>query len=154
MMQMPIPICGCPSRRAHAPYPHFEEAPYNSGKPPFVVRADYAINHGSTLHGWVVIRQRAVWLRQGDDPAYPDWLDWLKDAPPLGISFMRSEVAMRHDTDGTSNTYLVGEKHVNPDHYRTGNDGGDNENMYCGYIEDNGRYTLANVPPNPGSSGA
>jgi prepilin-type N-terminal cleavage/methylation domain-containing protein len=38
--------------------------------------------------------------------------------------------------DGLSGTYLLGEKYVNPDHYSTGLDMGDNENAYIGSDRD------------------
>jgi type II secretory pathway pseudopilin PulG len=58
-----------------------------------------------------------------------------------GISYFRSEVTMAVITDGTSKTYMIGEKYLNPDNYMDGNDGGDNESMYNGYDNDNHRTT-------------
>lgn len=58
-----------------------------------------------------------------------------------GISFQRSEVAIRHVTDGTSGTILIGEKYMNPQSYETGQDPGDNETWCTGYNNDNFRST-------------
>jgi prepilin-type N-terminal cleavage/methylation domain-containing protein len=62
-----------------------------------------------------------------------------------GVVYIRSEVGFNQIEDGTSNTYFVGEKLVNPDEY-----GGDtvlgsrlsyatNQAAYCGYEWDNQR---------------
>src|SRR5262249_34891842 len=42
---------------------------------------------------------------------------------------------------GLSETFLLGERYINPDHYFTGEDGGDNEAMYVGYDNDTNRET-------------
>ena len=62
-------------------------------------------------------------------------------SPATGISYLRSRVKISDITDGTSNTYLLGEKYLSPDYYLNGMDGADNESMYCGYDNDNHRTT-------------
>ncbi len=48
-------------------------------------------------------------------------------------------------TDGTSNTYLIGEKYMDPDHYETGEDAADNEAALIGDNQDISRWTFS--PP-------
>ena len=54
-------------------------------------------------------------------------------------SFRHSEVTMAMVSDGTSNTYLVGEKYCVPNYYATGDDTADTEPYYCGDDNDNQR---------------
>ena len=70
-----------------------------------------------------------------------------------GISYKRSRVKMADITDGTSNTYMIGEKYLTPDYYFNGWDSADNESIYTGYDNDIGRTTnLAPMPDQPGYS--
>ncbi|MEQ8835308.1 MAG: DUF1559 domain-containing protein, partial [Lacipirellulaceae bacterium] len=61
-----------------------------------------------------------------------------------GVSFVASEVEVQQIEDGTSNTYLFGEKNINPNEYAGGtNLSSDsvsfntNQAAYCGYEWDN-----------------
>ncbi|MBN1853412.1 MAG: DUF1559 domain-containing protein [Pirellulales bacterium] len=56
-----------------------------------------------------------------------------------GVCFERSEVGIRHITDGTSKTYMVGEKYLNPEYYENGLSEGDNETWCTGFNNDNYR---------------
>jgi hypothetical protein len=62
-----------------------------------------------------------------------------------GIAFERSEIGGKHISDGTSRTYLCGEKYLNPTDYETGRDTGDNETWCTGHNNDNLRTTA--FPP-------
>jgi len=51
--------------------------------------------------------------------------------------------------DGTSNTYLIGEKYIDGYHYHTGTAAGDNESLYIGDNGDNVRWTTNNIAFQP-----
>ena len=75
-------------------------------------------------------------LAEGE--SFPYW------RPPLrstGIVYQRSGIKTAHIFDGTSNTYLLGEKYMDANHYGTGKDPGDNHNMFVGFSHDNHRWT-------------
>lgn len=53
-----------------------------------------------------------------------------------GVCFQRSEISLRQVTDGSSQTYFVGEKYMAPNGYETGADVGDNESWGTGFNND------------------
>ncbi len=57
-----------------------------------------------------------------------------------GIFFYALTTSMGQISDGTSNTYLCGEKYVDSNHYTDGLDEGDCMCDYCGYDEDMIRF--------------
>jgi prepilin-type N-terminal cleavage/methylation domain-containing protein/prepilin-type processing-associated H-X9-DG protein len=78
------------------------------------------------------------------------WPDLNKDPnKATGVCYMRSEVAFSWVGDGTSNTYMLGEKYLNPDSYLNGEDGGDNETTFVGFDNDCCRVTYCPDPPLP-----
>ena len=71
--------------------------------------------------------------------------------PYTGVCFQRSEIAIKHITDGTSQTYIIGEKYLNPVDHETGADPGDNENWGSGFNNDVNRCAVETpLPDTPG----
>jgi prepilin-type N-terminal cleavage/methylation domain-containing protein len=142
-LRTPLQMLVCPSRRSCSVWPVAEQYLYVRTPKPFgtaimVARADYAINGGASH---ILGHGGPTSFHEGDDVTY-----WRK-APSVrkftGISHLRSAVALRSVVDGTSATFLVGEKHLRPDEYETGTSLGDNESLYAGYCTDLHRFTGA-----------
>ena len=130
-LQTSVSIFNCPSRRGQENY--VNERTFLLADPVSeVARNDYAFNGGHRV------------LVHGDGPetlAEEDSFAWPDNSQATGISFQRSKVQHRDIIDGTSNTYLVAEKHLRNDRYTTGNDHGDNESMFSGDDRDLLRFT-------------
>jgi prepilin-type N-terminal cleavage/methylation domain-containing protein/prepilin-type processing-associated H-X9-DG protein len=138
-----ISLFVCPSRRACSPWPVVDQYSYMRTPKPYgnvavVARADYAIN-GGTSH--IINLGGPADFQQGDDPTY--WADASNPMKFSGISHLRIGVAMKRIVDGTSKTYLAGEKHIPFDSYTTGTSPGDNESLYSGYCTDLHRFAGA-----------
>ena len=156
----PIELLNCPSRRLSRVYPQTQSIdarglggvlplPFKAG-----AKTDYAVSTGSAydipsiMHiGW----KAPETLEEGDDPAFLWFIDekfvgWNGRKPVYdGIVFGHSRVELRQVSDGASNTYLVGEKYLPVEKYKTGDDAGDNENMYNGFNDDTCRAAF--LPP-------
>jgi prepilin-type N-terminal cleavage/methylation domain-containing protein/prepilin-type processing-associated H-X9-DG protein len=129
---IPLLLFNCPSRRNGGPYPDTIEY-HNANTVTQAARSDYAAccGNGSTCQ---VDSGPASYDDEG--PFFAGKVDDF-----TGVIFRRSMIRINHVTNGTSNTYLAGEKYINPDNYATGTDGGDNENMYVGFDNDVSRTT-------------
>lgn len=140
-LSTPLSVFICPSRRGEGVWPISDKYPYVRSPKPYgsvtaVARADYAINAGAS-HAFGFPGPPDY--KMGDDPAY-----WSNAPIPhkfTGISHLRIAVALRSVTDGASQTYLVGEKYLEPENYTNGMSPGDNESMYAGYCSDLHRFT-------------
>ena len=66
-----------------------------------------------------------------------------------GVIYNYSETTISDITDGTSSTYLIGEKYMNPDNYASGMDWGDDQGMYeaCGVDTCRWGYITKRDPP-------
>ena len=156
MVATHVDIFYCPTRRASQPYPHGSRTLRNYIPPPYAGHSDYACNIGDlpsqTLGSDIGPRSTSDadynnhrWLASG--PAFVKFVrDTLKINSPTGatgVIFQRSEIRPSQIEDGTSKTYLLGEKNLDPNRYLDGTAGNDDQCMYSGHDQDNIRSTYS-----------
>ncbi len=135
----PLRLFNCPSRRSGGPFPNLNHRFVEAGSPPsHCARSDYAANAGSQAENQFYFGPDS--LTQGDTT-----FNWRSTDTLTGIMFQRSEIKLTDIKRGSSNTYLAGERYINPDQYETGVDMADNECLYAGFDNDN--YRVTNNPP-------
>lgn len=146
VVQTPIDLFNCPSRRASRLYLYESQDPMGStlafNLPDCVTgqcqiaRTDYAANGGNSTP--------ANKLGDTGPPSLPAVMlgfnDWIT-RDHNGVIYQRSEVKFSKITDGTSKTALIGEKYLSTTHYDTGHSNGDDQNIFVGHDQDNIRYT-------------
>lgn len=131
-----VSVFKCPSRPCDQLGPQTNVFNYrNATHPEFVCRTDYAINEGDFITD---TRGGPNTLEQGDDPDYV----WRDVSKATGVSWLRNGAKMSDITDGTSNTYLVGEKYVSTRGYHNSVDTGYDQTMFSGVDLDLARWTL------------
>lgn len=146
-LQTAVPFFYCPSRRRAMAYPDghtYKSAASTSLQPKKSGRTDYSVNCGDQSRNEISAGPGTIGVGDStiatpNDSVY-NWSNFRADT---GICFRRSMISNAHIKDGLSNTYLVGEKYLNPSAYSTGTDAADNENMYVGYDNDHYRNTYA-----------
>ncbi len=141
MIQTPLALFNCPSRRKARVYKYNLSSywnTYDADTTAEVARTDYAANAGGNS--------------SNNGGGYPNnyaaakTYNWPSNKAHTGICFYRSEVSLAAVLDGANNTIAVGEKYLNADHYYDGADGADNHSMYQGSDWDVLRWT---GPGNP-----
>jgi prepilin-type N-terminal cleavage/methylation domain-containing protein len=162
MYETPIGLFNCPTRRPPMLYAYqlgnFNPNQYD--QPTAVGRGDYAQNAGSNYdYG----KSPPVLLNPEPGCQY-DYgpsseaaaltYAWPKPTMYNGLGFQRSQVKIKDIVDGTSKTYLIGEKYLNPDHYKTGWPWDDNSGIYTGFEDDNYRMASQDYPPAKDRPGA
>ncbi len=146
-VQTPVPLLNCPSRRPPETFEH-RGLTANFDRVDRVARTDYGINGGDVV---AHPGNMGLWSSHcGNSDCGPsDPIDretarekasTARSFGATGINFPMSKIRVSAIRDGSSNTYLIGEKYLNPDSYENGYDLGDNENMYIGFNEDNARW--------------
>jgi prepilin-type N-terminal cleavage/methylation domain-containing protein len=155
-VQTALAMANCPSRRQAIIFPvglgwgtgfsGNTYAAYGSDAVTSLARTDYNANAGDrycnysdvgpvNLAAAAVLTQTNNWASLLYDP------DATPAPWPTGICYLRSEVKIADISDGTSNTYMLGEKYLAPDYYFNGGDAADNESMYNGFDNDTHRTT-------------
>ena len=162
-MSVPLALLYCPTRRKTTAYPWIQsDAVVNAGLPKMLGRSDYAANGGDNYTRMDYGQGSPPW--NGTPAPYyfggpttlaagqtPQALTYLASVGAVadGIVFAGSMIKMADITDGTSNTYLVGEKYIDADYYTTGQDGGDNEFALMGADMDTARSGAYDGMSNP-----
>lgn len=141
----PIPSFYCPSRRPAeatiadcAQWPHSCTPRETSGRAESLGRTDYAANGGDVVRYFGSGPDN---LAQVDSGSYSWEALMLEMEKTTGLMHARSTINLRQVIDGTTKTYFVGEKYINPVNYANGKDPGDNESMYSGDELDLHRWT-------------
>jgi hypothetical protein len=153
MVKTPVPMFNCPSRRSPIAYPHGSKKYWIYGNPGQAARTDYAANIGDY--------EGVEWLAGPSDTEIdmPDfsWPTWIRDVAKhhmelkTGITYGWAEIRLAQITDGTSNTYLFGEKYMDPNGYVVQSGGGDDQTMLCGLTDDICRGTHWNAATQTGA---
>jgi prepilin-type N-terminal cleavage/methylation domain-containing protein len=174
-------VLHCPTRRAAVAYPYIiglGGPNHNLVAGNIVARSDYAGN-GGDYYTDPSNPIGAAWSSYNGYPwAGPSGVSLVENPPgemtagaratfanvakyATGIFFCGSQVKVADITDGATNTYLLGEKHVDPDCYTTGGDYGDNESVligdnadvtrWSGYYGDNPNYLYPPIQDTPGN---
>jgi prepilin-type N-terminal cleavage/methylation domain-containing protein/prepilin-type processing-associated H-X9-DG protein len=150
----PLSVFYCPTRRRTAGYP--SAGNYNccnSSPVASQARTDYAANAGTNESAG------AFWNAPStSDPSFADASGYLPSvfqgldcSAADGVIFALSQVKLATITDGASNTYLLGEKNLDPDHYADGKEGTDNNPVYAGFDWDWERWSASGpVQDTPG----
>jgi prepilin-type N-terminal cleavage/methylation domain-containing protein len=142
VLEQPINIINCPSRRPNTPWPmelnnavdSLKNAEYRA--PSAVAgRSDYAMSSGTRMteidSGPPSFADAATWRWAVETTSRPEYLD--------GISFQISRVTIQQITDGTSQTLMIGEKFIPPSKYGSGKFRSENETWCTGWNNDNFR---------------
>jgi prepilin-type N-terminal cleavage/methylation domain-containing protein len=155
-----VPLFNCASRRAAQPYPQAwgtMRVQTWVASMPAVAKGDYAANSGDSLthaglgFGSDVYALPINYARAAN-------FDWTDTSTPstrfhqTGVIHYRSRIGIKDIADGTSKTYLIGEKFLSPEAYTQVLPGGagrfgDNQGIWAGFEWDNHR-----VAWNPASS--
>lgn len=165
MCMTPLTVMSCPTRRQAVVYHGIGMSFVNppGGSCPNIVKGDYAGNGGDSVYAssYRACDPGPTTLAEGDaafaGARFQNGQSWGANynvrgknittlLPPAwgptpynGIIFQNSEVTMGMITDGSSNTYLIGEKYCVQAFYATGNDTSDCETIYNGDDDDNER---------------
>jgi len=145
-----VPYFYCPSRRVPQKRPT-TFTPINSAPIGEIVRSDYAANTGDVGNGTAMPPQGPP--AAAANLGY-DWSTIDSFSRTLtGVIFVRSRVTPAQISDGLTNTLLLGEKTIDPQHYDSGQAWNDNQGAFTGFNWDNQRVARPGLAPGPDTPG-
>jgi prepilin-type N-terminal cleavage/methylation domain-containing protein len=164
LSERPVGGFYCPTRRAPAAYATVSNNYQNADRTNTQARSDYAANLGPAYNGdynnlqWKTGPPSFTRAEQGigfnkdlTTGALSNWMAMIR-----GITYQAWEYKLKDVTDGTSQTYLVGEKYLNADKYSgdpLATDIGDDQSCWAGDDLDTGRLADATYKPLPDQRG-
>jgi prepilin-type N-terminal cleavage/methylation domain-containing protein len=175
----PVTVFHCPTRPTAQVIPFTIQQPLwtpkNSDRLTFIVCGDYAASAGDNSAGLDFQKEGQ---NTPDDPNDDRWFDvstmlkWIlpplkgyygtltsiDNWPPLdsqsGVNFTGSQIKISHLTDGSTSTYMVGEKYLDPEAYDDNSaNGGHNHSYFQGFDWDTHRWATDEWPPVPDTPG-
>ena len=139
LIATPLATFQCPSRRRSSTYPFLGVFPLRNVNPVAqVAKSDYAGNGGT-------VELHRVAGPTGSDQHIIRSYAWPDTTALSGVFYVRSTVGLSDIVDGSSHTYLVGEKYVKLYVDAHSRDLGDDQTMYLGDDSDIRRWT--HLPP-------
>lgn len=158
LVTTPLAVLNCPSRRPPALYTVSKPEAYRNltsevstqltasaksdyaacasggepNKPPGTFDRGYPVDGP----GPATLEEAAEWETPNPTTGRNRWQSEVSGAAN-GAIIARYPIAVRQITDGTSKTYLLGEKFIEIDHYDTGWSISDDQNAYVGFDRDN-----------------
>ncbi|MDO4575688.1 MAG: DUF1559 domain-containing protein [Planctomycetia bacterium] len=145
--QVPLSTFYCPSRRTVKVYPYTGGKLENMAVTGTSGKCDYA---GNSADGYATWNQTCPFSSNTEGLKYPGS---TTEGETRGIVFQKSQIGFSGIRDGSTNTYLFGEKYVTPDHYESGRATGDDLSPYCGPDNDGNRLTRVSCYPLQDRSG-
>jgi prepilin-type N-terminal cleavage/methylation domain-containing protein/prepilin-type processing-associated H-X9-DG protein len=153
--QTPVVTLICPSRRNAIVYPRplglTYLAYYNGDKFTTAAGMDYAGNSGDGSVIQCGGTGGPTTVAQGTSASF----DWTNCGTPTatGVIYSHSQIMTADIVDGTSSTFLIGEKYMDADHYFDGNDSGDDAGHFEGHGQDVDRWASSSFLPWQDQSG-
>ena len=151
VQKTPLPFLHCPSKRDAIVYPATSGNYKNTDNPGGGAKTDYAANSGDGGNvdsfgagDGADTRSEEEWRKQTFIQEFPG-----RTSPPdacNGVVQRRTGVPLDLITDGTHQTYLLGEKYLNPDKYHTGDSSNDDQCWDMGFDQDINRFTQNKSP--------